>query len=177
MDRREITAAVVEQTDRLLAEGIDHAVIAARLGITEYVVGVIDGDKLGKGRSQPQRPSKRRQSRTNRGVDAATIRMIQRMLQVGILNHGEIAREAHVSSHIVEQVASGRRAAVSTDRPVVLKDLGERFLPKPIRCSGCRAKISIVPCRACRANGVGADGNQPVGANLEAMLREQSPAI
>ena len=162
MNRPLITAAIVQETDRLLAEGIDHAVIAARLGITEYVVGVIDGDKLGKGRPQPQRPSGRRQGHTtNRGVDAATIRMIQRMLVVGMLNHKQIAREAHVSAHIVEEVASGRRSAVSTDRPAVFKDLGEHFLPEPIRCSGCRAKISIVPCRACRALRVEDDGHQP----------------
>jgi hypothetical protein len=151
MDRREITAAVVEEADRLLAEGVEHATISARIGITQYVVRVMADDKLRIGRKQPRQKSTRRGKRMHQGVDAATIRRIQRMLEVGILSHYQIAREAGVSDHLVGRVAAGRRAAVSTERPAVFKDLGERFLPTPIRCQGCRAMISIVPCRACRA--------------------------
>jgi len=151
MDRREITAAVVEEADRLLAEGVDHAVIAARLKITEYVVQVIAGDKLRVGRRQPPQRHPSSAANPQRGVDAATIRMIQRMLAVRILNHREIARETGVSEHLVGRVAAGQRLTLSTERPAVFKDLEERFLPQPIRCSGCHAMISIVPCRACRA--------------------------
>ena len=47
MDHTVVTAAVITEADRLLAEGLDHATIAAQLGITEYVVGVVANDKLG----------------------------------------------------------------------------------------------------------------------------------
>jgi len=150
-DRRGITAAVVEEADRLLAEGLDHATISARLGITQYVVGVMAGDTLRVGRPQPRQQFTRRVNNAGRGTDAATIRMIQRMLEVNILNFGEIAREAGVSRSVVEKVARGEREAVGTERPFVFEDLGERFLPRPVRCPGCGAMVSIVPCRACRA--------------------------
>lgn len=151
MERADITAAVIAETERLLAEGLDHATIAARLKITEYVVGVVDGDKLGKGRPQPRDLYRRRVPNRSRGIDATTIRMIERMLQVGMLCRWQIAREAGVSLNIVEEVATGRRLPVTTGRPVVFKDLGERFLEEPVRCSDCGAMISIAPCRACRA--------------------------
>jgi hypothetical protein len=151
MDRRQITAALVEEADRLLAQGMDHAVIVARLKITEYVVQVIGGDKLRVGRRQPPQHHPSAAVNPSRGVDAATIRMIRRMLAVGILNHREIAREAGVSDHLVGRVAAGQRLTLSTERLAVFKDLGEQFLPEPIRCSGCHALISIFPCRACRA--------------------------
>jgi hypothetical protein len=153
MDRRVITAAIVEQADRLLVFGIDHATIAARLGITEYVVDVMAGDRLRNGRKQPpqQQRSTRRRGPTHQGTDAVTIRRIQRMLAVGILNHSQIAREVGVSNHLVAKVARGRRAPVSTERPAVFRDLAEHFVRRPIRCKVCGALISIVPCRACRA--------------------------
>jgi len=151
MDRKQITAAVIEEADRLLAEGIDHAVIATQLGLTEYVVDVIAGDTIGRGRKQPPQKHIRRVTNAQRGIDATTIRMIQRMLAVSWLSSGEIAREARVSRSVVERVAAGKRPAVNTGRPIVFKDLGERFLHKPIRCPGCHGMISIVPCRACRA--------------------------
>ena len=151
MDRSRITSAVVEAVDRMLASRLDHATIASQLGITRYVVGVITGDKHGKGRKPRAEQSARQVINAQRGVDAATIRMIQRMLEVGFLNQKAVAREAGVSMHVVSEVALGRRRAVTGERPCVFKDLGERFLPEPIRCSVCRAKILIVPCRACRA--------------------------
>ncbi len=46
MYRKPITAAAIDHVDLLLAEGKDHALIAGRTGITEYVIGVIAGDKL-----------------------------------------------------------------------------------------------------------------------------------
>jgi len=152
MDRKVITAAIVEQADRLLTFGIDRATIAARVGITEYVIGVMVGDKLRNGRKQQpqQQRSTRRRGPTRQGTDAVTIRRIQRMLAVGILNHAQIAHEVGVSSHLVARVARGRRAPVSTEHPPVFRDLGEHFVRKPIRCEVCGALISIVPCRACR---------------------------
>ena len=151
MDRKPITAAIVEEADRLLAQGVEHAVISARLGITEYVVAVMAGDELRVGRHCPEQCHSRRVLNPARAIDAATIRMIQRMLEVGILSPGQIAREAGVSGHVVNLVAKGQRQAVSTERPYVFKDLDERFLPKSIRCSGCHGMIAIVPCRVCRA--------------------------
>jgi len=151
MDRKQITAAVIEEADRLLAEGVDHTVIATQLGLTEYVVEVIAGDTIGRGRKQPPQKHTRRVTNAQKGIDAATIRMIQRMLAVKWMGFDQIARQAEVSRSVVKQVAAGKRLAISTGRPIVFKDLGEQFLPRPIRCPGCHAMISIVPCRACRA--------------------------
>jgi len=149
MDRRKITAAVVEEADRLLTFGLDYATIAARLGISEYVVRVIATDALRKGRKQPRQRFDRRVLNPQRAVDAATIRMIQRMLAVGILNRSEIAREAGVARSLVERVAKGKRKAIDTARPIL--NHGERFLRQPVRCPGCRALVSIIPCRLCKA--------------------------
>ena len=151
MQRRQITAAVIMGVDRLLAQGLDHPTIAKRLGITEYVIGVVNGDEAGKGRRQPPDLYKSWARNRSLGIDAATIRMIQRMLQVGILSTGQIAREVGVSLNLVEDVAANKRLPLSAERPIVLKDLGEQFLEQPIRCPHCHASISIVPCRACRA--------------------------
>ena len=153
MKRSEITAAVVIDIDRLLAEGLDHAAIAARLGVTEYVVGVIAGDKIGKGRRPPPGRSDRRVMNSSRGIDAVTLRRIQRMLQVGWFNHEQIAREAGVSGNLVSEVALGRRP-ISTLRSMEV-DEGELFVPEPIRCGLCGALVSVVPCRACRTRLVG----------------------
>jgi len=151
MERTQITAAVVEEIDRRLAQQEAPAAIAARLKVSQYVVGVVAGDKLGKGRPQPRDLFAQRAPNSSRGVDATTIRMIQRMLQVGILRRRQIAHEAGVSLNIVEQVAVGKRLPTTTGHPIVFKDLGERFLEEPIRCAHCGAMLSIVPCRACRA--------------------------
>ena len=149
MDRKPITAAVVEAADRLLAFGIDYATIAARLGITEYVVSVMAGDELRVGRPQPRDSYKRHIHNRQNTVDTTTVCMVQRMLAVGQLNRREIAREAGVSGNLVSQIAKGKRPAVTTTR-VPLEE-GERFLPERIRCSVCGAKNFIVPCRACKS--------------------------
>ena len=149
MDRREITAAVVEEADRLLAEGVDHATIAARLRITEYVVGVLADNRQRNRRRQPRDLFARHVRHRQNAVDASVVRMVQRMLLVGILNHRQIALEAGVSPNFVTQIASGRRAAVSTLQPILSK--GERFVPEPIRCGGCGRRIVVTPCRICRA--------------------------
>ena len=149
MERREITAAVVAEIDRLLAEGRRHTTIAKRVGVTKYVVQVIVRDKERCGRPTPKRCNGSRYPHRPNTTDAATVRMIQRMLEVGILRHYEIAREAGVSSNFVSLVAQGKRVPLDTSRPPLAAD--ERFLPVPIRCSVCRRKISIVPCRACKA--------------------------
>lgn len=149
MARKEVTAAVVRDAEQLLAQGIGAAEVAARLELSEYVVGPI-AQNAGCGRT-PMKPRKtqRRVLNVQPGIDAATIRSVQRMLAVGILRHGEIAREAGVSANLVADVAAGRRRAVTLSRPLL--DDGERFLPSPIRCSGCGASISVLPCRTCRA--------------------------
>jgi hypothetical protein len=149
LDRREITAEVVEQADRLAASGADAATIATRLGITEYVAGLLVRNASLPHRLGRPRPSSRRVANARAGLDATTIRRIQRMLEVGWLSHREIAREAGVSANAVGDVASGKRLAVTLSPPI-LSD-GEEFLPRPIRCPVCRARISVVPCRACAA--------------------------
>lgn len=151
MEHTQVTVGVVEEIDWMLAQGTAHAVIADRLKVSEYLVGVIAGDKLGRGRRPPPSSSGQRTFNRSRGIDAATIRMIQRMLQVNMLSQRQIARETDVSTRVVEMVAAGKRLPVSTEHPFVFKDLGERFLEKPIRCTHCGAMISIAPCRACRA--------------------------
>ena len=149
MDRKVITAAIVEQADRLLVFGLDHATIAARVGITEYVVGVMVGDRHRDGRRQPPDLHARHVHNRQRAVDVSVIHMVQRMLAIGILNHRQIAREAGVSPNLVARIAGGRRVAVSTIRPVLNE--GERFLPEPIRCGQCGRRICVIPCRACLA--------------------------
>jgi hypothetical protein len=151
MDRKPITAGVVEEIERLLAQGIGHGTIAACMSVTEYIVEVIAGDEMGRGREQPKQISSVAVPRFYRYVDAATIRMIQRMLAVGMLSRPQIAHEAGVSPQLVEKVLKGKRLPVSAQRPYVFKDLGEKFLEKPIQCDECEAMIEIVPCRACRA--------------------------
>lgn len=149
MQHAEITAAVVEEVERLLAEGIDAAVVSARAGVSPYVAGIIAHECNGKPRPRATPRSDRRIRNVHQGVDATTVRMIQRMLDVGILRQGEIAREAGVASSTVREVADGRRPAITRVRPVL--DEAEQFLSEPIRCSVCGRLISVIPCRACAA--------------------------
>jgi hypothetical protein len=151
MPRTRITGGLVSEIERLLDRNDDHATIAAGLDVGENVVSVIAGDKLRVGRPQVADLHEQRMLNGCRGIGAPTVRMVQRMLQVGILNQQQIAREAGVSPHIVEQVAAGLRGTVSTERPFVFADLDERFMPVPVRCAECGVLISVVPCRACRA--------------------------
>lgn len=149
MEHKEITAALVAEIDRLLAEGRRYATVAKRVGVTRYLVEVIARDKERVGREAPPDNEGLRYPDRPNSVDAGTVRMIQRMLKVGILQKREIAREAGVSPNFVRFVAQGRRAVIDTSRPPLSP--GERFLPVPIRCSVCRSRLSIVPCRACAA--------------------------
>jgi hypothetical protein len=73
------------------------------------------------------------------------------MLAVGFLSRTAIAREARVSPHTVRAIANGQRQAITVIPPQIEIAADERFLPKPIRCSGCHALVSVVPCRVCRA--------------------------
>lgn len=148
MERSEITGAVVTQAEALLAEGAPHAAIAAQLGMTEYVVGLIAGPARGRGPAPKSQSTGRRLNSTPCEIDAATIRRIQRMLAVGWLSRNEIAREAGVSRNLVSEVARGKRKAQTLRQQSVAA--GEVFLARPIRCGKCGALLSIVPCRACR---------------------------
>ena len=148
MQRTEITAEVIQQADRLAIFGIDAATIATRLGITEYVAGLMVRNASLLPRRGQSQPSGRRAPNSQRGIEATTIRRIQRMLEVGWLNHQGIAREAGVSANIVAQVANGKRPALTLTRPKLLR--GEQFVPETIRCCGCHALLSVVPCRVCR---------------------------
>ena len=150
MARKEITPALVEKVEGLVAQKVELPAISGRLGITEYVVAVIAGDDGRRDRpSLPHRNVSRRIPNTKPGIDATTIRRIQRMLAAGILSHVEIAREAGVSVNTVSDVVTGKRKAITTKR--LNPSCGEQFLPEPIRCGECGAMVSIVPCRACRA--------------------------
>ncbi len=146
--RREITAMVVAVIDRMLAEGRRQKTITERLGVSPYVVGVIARDKERIGHPAPKEPDGDRYPNRPNTADAATIAMIRRMLDVGILFHYEIARDVGVSTNLVTQVALGKRVPLDTSRPPL--SAGERFLRRPIRCSVCHRKISVLPCRACR---------------------------
>jgi len=148
MQRTEITAAVVSEAERMFDAGAKHGTIAGRLRLTRYVVGILARNR----HVQPRGPASanvlRRIPNTQRGVDATTIRMIRRMLEVRTLPQVEIARLAGVSANTVSDVARGNRLPISTWAPYL--QAGERFLQEPIRCSVCRGLISVVPCRACR---------------------------
>ena len=160
MDHKEITQAMVTEAERLLGQGIEQAIIAAWLGMSEYVVGVIANDpNRPQGVPRPPTRVNHRIRNARSGIDATTIRMIQRMLDVGILGYAEIAREAGVSTNTVGDVARGKRQAVTLSRPVLAK--GEQFLAQPIRCGVCRALISVVPCRACNARREALQARQP----------------
>lgn len=149
MPRKDITPEVVANTERLLAKGLRSRTIADRLGITQYVVNVIAKDDGRRDRSAPPLRHQQRLPNSQSGIDAATIRTIQRMLAAAILPHEEIAREAGVSVNTVSDVATGKRIPVTLSWLPHSKD--ERLVREPIRCSVCHAMLSVVPCRACRA--------------------------
>ena len=151
MDRRPITGSVVDEIERLLSQGIRRDVIASHLGVTKYIVQVIAEDEQDRRQAQPRQHSTAVAPRFYKFIDAATIRMVQRMLAAGDLNRSQIAREADVSPQLVQRIWKGKRLAVSAQRPHVFKDIGEKFLEKPVQCDECQAMIEIVPCRACRA--------------------------
>lgn len=144
---REITAAVVEDAERLIALGFPPADIAERLEISEYVVRVIAGDSQRTGRPAP-RESKRRHPNARRSIDVATVRLIRRMLAAGSTAHREIARHAGVSDSTVSAIAGGLRHLGDGMPPLL--EAGERFCPEGVRCSTCGATLVVVPCRACR---------------------------
>jgi len=148
MERREITAAVVEEAQRLLAEGMDPSTIATRLGITEYVADLLARNVSEKPDRIPPPRTARRVPNSQRAVGATAIRGVQRMLEAGLLSKGEIARAAGVSDSTVYDVAAGKRPAVN--RRTMVHGKEEQVLLVPIRCRGCRALISVIPCRVCR---------------------------
>ena len=148
MDRPVITAAVVSEAERMLDADTEHATIASQLALTPYVVEILARNRHVPPCEGLDRSATRHVHNTQRGVDAMTIRRIQRMHDVGVLNHTEIARFAGVSPNTVTRVARGNRVPVSRSVPYLQPD--ERILQEPIRCSVCRGLISVVPCRACR---------------------------
>lgn len=148
MDRTEVTAAVVKKAESMLDAGARHTVIAGRLGLTSYVVGLLARNRHLPPGGPSSRSLARRIRNTQRGIDATTIHMIRRMLDAGILPQVEIARLAGVSANTVGDVASGKRLPLSTWEPYL--QAGERFLKEPIRCSVCRGLVTVVPCRVCR---------------------------
>ena len=75
MRHREITATVVAGIDRLLDQQCPRAEIAKRLGVSEYLVGVIAGDGIGRQRRRPPVIVGRKAPTPLRCTDAATVRM------------------------------------------------------------------------------------------------------
>ena len=148
MEHTEITAAVVARFDQLFNRGTALETIVRRLGITPYVARLLAQSPNQKQPNIKMRKTARRVRNIQRGVDAATIRRIRRMLIVGHLNHHEIAREAGVSANLVAHVASGKRAPVSCCQPVL--DEGEAYVSHAQRCPGCGGLLVVIPCRACR---------------------------
>jgi hypothetical protein len=147
MVRAPITAAVVEEIDRLLAMCFAPATISEWMNVSEYLVHVIDGDAIGKGRRPPHDSSNDRSMSHSDAVDAMTIRRIQRMLAVRWLNREQIAQEVGVLANTVSQVAHDRRLF----RVPRHREVGDTqaVLREPIRCKSCGASISIAPCHAC----------------------------
>jgi hypothetical protein len=127
--------------------GFKPSRIAARLGIRKYVVRVIARDKHRPVCAPPTEPKSRRIPNACRSIDASPIRMVHRMLAVGILPPGEIAREARVSESTVGAIARGERHAGEGFPPRLME--GERYVREGTRCSTCGANIIVIPCRAC----------------------------
>jgi hypothetical protein len=149
MDRRELTAERVNEAERMIVLGFRISRIAKRLGITQYVLRLLKRHAHLR-RVGSLRPDSLRKPKAQIRLEATTIRQIQRMLAVGMLSHAEIARQAGVSDTTVDDVAAGKRIAVSLAVPV-LSDW-ELFLNEPIRCRGCAGLVSVIPCRACMAH-------------------------
>ena len=149
VDRPEVTAERIGQFERLLDSGVALDAAAGLMGLTPYVARLIRRHRRMPG-AGPKRGNKgtHRPAHTRSGVEATTIRRIQRMLEVGWLEPTEIAREAGVSLNVVAEVATGRRDAISTTHATL--DKGERFLARPVRCEECGGLISVLPCRVCR---------------------------
>jgi len=146
MQHSQITAELVAEAERRLSAGADAATIAAELGLTPYVAELIAENRHLPLRVCTAQPLSTRKPQDR--YDAVTIRMVERMLEVGILPQVQIGREAGVSEKTVSDIASGRREAVTTEKPTLR--VGERFMRRPIRCRACGAKIVVTPCRACR---------------------------
>lgn len=147
MHRKMITPDLVAEIERQLAAGCKTAEVAKHLGISCYVVEVVahnDGP-----RNQPPRPSrsKMRKVPAKAGIEYVTIRMIERLLSVGVFSYTEIAREVGVSKNSVAAMATGQRTAIMLVSPML--STGERFLPRPQRCGICGGRLIVTPCRAC----------------------------
>jgi hypothetical protein len=143
-----ISPALVEQAEQLLAAGVDVPVVAARLNVTPYVVGVIANEPERRpGPPPPPRSVTRRVPGACRSIDAGTARMICRMLAAKRLNYVEIAREAAVSETTVSAVARGVRHLGMGIRPRLDDD--EEYVPEGTRCPRCGSLVVVIPCRAC----------------------------
>ena len=139
MERRPITADLVARADRLLEYEVKPQTVARRLGISPYVIRLIVRDKTRYLRPVPPPRPDEPAPDPRRSTDAVTIRMIQRMLAINWLDYAEIGREAGVSQRLVEQVAAGRRLAISTEQHMLDKEFGEHAVRVPVRCPECHA--------------------------------------
>lgn len=147
MNHREITSGVVADAEKLLADGLDAAVVADRLGISLYVVKTIAQEHQSRNQPAPPAIPKKRFSEPQKRIDTGTIHNIQRMLNSSSCNHSEIARQLGISNKTVARVATGQRQTLSVSKSHLAS--GERSLSKPHRCRRCRALIHILPCRTC----------------------------
>jgi hypothetical protein len=149
MNRREITADLVHRAEQMLTVGIAVPTIAAQLGTSRYVVGVIAGDLRRPGPPPPERKVTRRIPGACRSIDVGTMRLVRRMLDARYLNLSEIAREAGVSDSTVSDVALGKRDLGQGLRPRLRE--GEQYVREGARCPHCGAMVVVLPCRACVA--------------------------
>jgi hypothetical protein len=147
MMRKEITSAIVVEIEELLAAEFTPAEIAAHFEISLYVVEVIARDEGNRRHHAPAPKGQPRILEPREPIDVSTIRMIERLLSVGILSYAEIGRDMSVSKSTVRDVAGGKRTAVVVARPGL--NAGERFLARPRRCGTCGANLVVSPCRAC----------------------------
>lgn len=150
MDRPEITRQRMARLKRLLRGGVDIDTAAGQAGVTPYVARLIwENRRLRREAPMAQRSTDKQLRSPSNGVDAATVRRVQRMLQSGWLPVRQIAIEAGCSLDLVYAIRAGRREAVTTDRPLL--NPGERFVRRPVRCKLCGGLTSVLPCRTCRA--------------------------
>lgn len=147
MKRKEITAETVAEIERLLKAGFMPAEVACQLEVSSYIAEVIAHDDGNRNHPAPAPESPSRLIKFRAPIDIGTIRIIKRLLSVGILSYAEIGRDLGVSKSVVRDVAGGKRIAVVFTRPFLSP--GEKFLSRPRRCGTCGANLVVSPCRAC----------------------------
>jgi len=145
-DRRKITAELVQEAGRLFAQGQALQAVAADLGITPYIAGLLQENVHTTWASTPPPPQGRGLSMRQTPIDEATLRQVQRMLAVHWLQPCEIARQAGVDEASVRHIKAGKYL-VRNSKSIIAPH--EQLLSQPRRCRECGGLIYITPCRLC----------------------------